>query len=53
MKTTPIITVIFAGQERWRFDFVKQIGAPLPDFGFVCSRSWMATRFTCRPARVS
>jgi outer membrane protein assembly factor BamB len=25
------------GQQRWRFDFVKQLGAPLPDFGFVCS----------------
>ena len=25
------------GQERWRFDFVKQLAAPVPDFGFVCS----------------
>lgn len=25
------------GQERWRFDFVKQLKAPVPDFGFVCS----------------
>jgi outer membrane protein assembly factor BamB len=25
------------GRERWRMDFVKQLGAPLPDFGFVCS----------------
>ncbi len=26
-----------AGQERWRFDFVKKLAAPAPDFGFVCS----------------
>ena len=25
------------GRERWRLDFVKQLEAPLPDFGFVCS----------------
>ena len=25
------------GKERWRCDFVKKLGAPLPDFGFVCS----------------
>ena len=25
------------GKERWRFDFVKKLGAPVPDFGFVCS----------------
>jgi len=25
------------GKERWRFDFVKALKAPLPDFGFVCS----------------
>ena len=25
------------GKERWRFDFVKQLSAPVPDFGFVCS----------------
>lgn len=25
------------GKERWRFDFVKQLDAPVPDFGFVCS----------------
>lgn len=25
------------GKERWRLDFVKQLGTPLPDFGFVCS----------------
>lgn len=25
------------GQERWRFDFVKKLEAPAPDFGFVCS----------------
>jgi outer membrane protein assembly factor BamB len=25
------------GKERWRFDFVKQLEAPPPDFGFVCS----------------
>ena len=25
------------GQERWRFDFVKKLAAPVPDFGFVCS----------------
>ena len=26
-----------SGKERWRFDFVKKLEAPLPDFGFVCS----------------
>ncbi len=25
------------GKERWRVDFTKQFGTPLPDFGFVCS----------------
>lgn len=25
------------GRELWRRDFVKELGAPLPDFGFVCS----------------
>lgn len=25
------------GQERWRFDFVKKLEAPVPDFGCVCS----------------
>lgn len=25
------------GKERWRFDFVKTLDAPMPDFGFVCS----------------
>jgi outer membrane protein assembly factor BamB len=25
------------GKERWRFDFVKKLEAPAPDFGFVCS----------------
>jgi outer membrane protein assembly factor BamB len=25
------------GKERWRVDFVKELQAPLPDFGFVCS----------------
>lgn len=25
------------GKERWRFDFVRKLGAPLPEFGFVCS----------------
>ena len=25
------------GKERWRFDFVKRLEAPTPDFGFVCS----------------
>ena len=26
-----------SGKELWRFDFVKEFGAPPPDFGFVCS----------------
>ncbi len=26
-----------SGKERWRFDFVKKLEAPPPDFGFVCS----------------
>ena len=25
------------GKERWRFDFVKELKSPLPDFGFVSS----------------
>lgn len=25
------------GKERWRFDFVRKLGAPPPEFGFVCS----------------
>jgi outer membrane protein assembly factor BamB len=25
------------GKERWHFDFVKKLEAPVPDFGFVCS----------------
>ncbi len=25
------------GKEIWRKDFVEELGAPLPDFGFVCS----------------
>jgi outer membrane protein assembly factor BamB len=25
------------GKEIWRKDFVKELGSPLPDFGFVCS----------------
>ncbi len=25
------------GQEKWRLDFPKEFGTPLPDFGFVCS----------------
>ena len=25
------------GKERWRFDFVTKLEAPVPDFGFVCS----------------
>ena len=25
------------GKEQWRLDFVKQLNAPLPEFGFVCS----------------
>ena len=25
------------GKEVWRKDFVKELGTPLPDFGFVCS----------------
>lgn len=25
------------GKEEWRYDFVKELKTPLPDFGFVCS----------------
>ena len=25
------------GKEIWQMDFVKELGSPLPDFGFVCS----------------
>ena len=41
------------GKINWRLDFVKELNAPLPDFGFVSSPLWMGTRFTCRQEPVA
>ncbi|MSU19773.1 MAG: pyrrolo-quinoline quinone [Pedosphaera sp.] len=37
MRDLLVCLDVQTGQERWRFDFVKRLDAPLPDFGFVCS----------------
>jgi outer membrane protein assembly factor BamB len=37
MRDVLVCLNIEDGKERWRFDFVQQLEAPLPDFGFVCS----------------
>ncbi|MBM3878023.1 MAG: pyrrolo-quinoline quinone [Verrucomicrobia bacterium] len=37
MRDLLVCLDIATGKERWRFDFVKQLEAPVPDFGFVCS----------------
>ncbi|MBM3823459.1 MAG: pyrrolo-quinoline quinone [Verrucomicrobia bacterium] len=37
MREVLVCLDVETGKERWRFDFVKKLEAPLPDFGFVCS----------------
>lgn len=37
MRDVLVCLDVQTGKERWRFDFVKQLEAPVPDFGFVCS----------------
>jgi outer membrane protein assembly factor BamB len=37
MRDVLVCLDVRSGKERWRFDFVKELDAPVPDFGFVCS----------------
>ncbi len=37
MRDVLVCLDVETGKERWRFDFVKKLAAPVPDFGFVCS----------------
>jgi outer membrane protein assembly factor BamB len=37
MRDVLVCLDVQTGQERWRVDFVKELAAPVPDFGFVCS----------------
>lgn len=37
MRDLLVCLDVKTGQERWRFDFVNKLEAPVPDFGFVCS----------------
>ncbi len=37
MRDVLVCLDVKTGEERWVFDFVKKLEAPLPDFGFVCS----------------
>ena len=37
MRDVLVCLDVETGKERWRFDFVKKLEAPVPDFGFVCS----------------
>ena len=37
MRDLLVCLDVETGKERWRFDFVKELQAPVPDFGFVCS----------------
>ena len=37
MRDVLVCLDVPTGKERWRCDFVKQLDAPAPDFGFVCS----------------
>lgn len=37
MRDVLVCLDIASGEERWRVDFISQLDAPLPDFGFVCS----------------
>lgn len=37
MRDVLVCLDVATGKERWRFDFVQKLEAPVPDFGFVCS----------------
>ena len=37
MRDVLVCLDVQTGKELWRFDFVKKLEAPVPDFGFVCS----------------
>jgi len=37
MRDVLVCLDVQTGKEHWRFDFVTQLAAPVPDFGFVCS----------------
>lgn len=37
MRDVLVCLDVTDGSEIWRVDFVKDLGTPLPDFGFVCS----------------
>lgn len=37
MKDLLVCLDVSTGAVRWRLDFVKELGTPTPDFGFVCS----------------
>lgn len=37
MRDVLVCLDVETGRERWRFDFVKKLKAPVPAFGFVCS----------------
>jgi len=37
MRDVLVCLDVQTGKERWLFDFVKKLGVPAPDFGFVCS----------------
>jgi outer membrane protein assembly factor BamB len=37
MRDVLVCLDVQTGKEHWRFDFVAQLAAPVPDFGFVCS----------------
>ena len=37
MRDVLVALDVASGEPRWRVDFVKQLGSPLPSFGFVCS----------------
>jgi outer membrane protein assembly factor BamB len=37
MRDVLVSLDVATGKERWRYDFVKELKAPNPDFGFVCS----------------
>lgn len=37
MRDVLVCLDVQTGKERWRYDFVKKLEAPMPEFGFVCS----------------
>jgi outer membrane protein assembly factor BamB len=37
MRDVLVCLDVATGNERWRFDFVGRLSAPVPSFGFVCS----------------